>query len=98
VRLVTGGAVANQCFRIGRTAYGMQFHFEADTEVVEAWLAEFGDIVETRRPGWLARYPELAAQHATGTERAGLALARAFVRSIPQARSAAHPHGHRVAS
>ncbi|MBN9541646.1 MAG: GMP synthase [Alphaproteobacteria bacterium 65-37] len=82
VPLVTGAAVANQCFRIGRTAYGMQFHFEADSEVVEAWLTEFRDVVEMRRPGWLERYPELAAQHAAGTERAGLALARAFVRSI----------------
>lgn len=98
VRLVTGAAVANQCFRIGRTAYGMQFHFEADTEVVEAWLTEFRDIVEMRKPGWLARYPELAAQHAAGTERAGLALARAFVRSIPRADSAARPHERRVAS
>jgi GMP synthase (glutamine-hydrolysing) len=60
----------------------MQFHFEADSEVVEAWLTEFRDVVEMRRPGWLERYPELAAQHAAGTERAGLALARAFVRSI----------------
>ena len=98
VRLVTGAAVANQCFRIGRTAYGMQFHFEADTEVVEAWLTQFRDIVEMRRPGWLERYPELAAQHAAGTERAGLALARAFVRSILPAKSAAPVHSHHAAS
>lgn len=97
-RLVTGAAVANQCFRIGRTAYGMQFHFEADTEVVEAWLTTFRDIVEMRRPGWLARYPELAALHAAGTERAGLALARAFVRSIVPAKSAAPVHVRHVAS
>ena len=30
VQLVSGPAVANQCFRIGRAAYGMQFHFEAE--------------------------------------------------------------------
>jgi GMP synthase (glutamine-hydrolysing) len=41
VRLVSGSAVANQCFRIGRAAYGMQFHFEAGVEVVEAWLTAF---------------------------------------------------------
>ena len=54
VRLVSGSAVANQCFRIGRAAYGMQFHFEASVDVVETWLAEFPDVAERMAPG-LAR-------------------------------------------
>lgn len=89
VRLVSGSAVANQCFRVGRAAYGVQFHFEASVEVVEAWLAEFRDVAEQMAPGWLARYPEIAARHAAAADRAGHAIARAFLRTVQPAREAA---------
>jgi GMP synthase (glutamine-hydrolysing) len=89
VRLVSGSAVANQCFRIGRAAYGMQFHFEASIDVVEAWLAEFPDVAERMAPGWLARYPEFAARHAEAADRAGHAIARAFLRTVQPVRAAA---------
>jgi GMP synthase (glutamine-hydrolysing) len=89
VRLVSGSAVANQCFRVGRAAYGVQFHFEASVEVVEAWSAEFPDVAERMAPGWLARYPEVAAQHAAAADRAGHAIARAFMRTVQPARAAA---------
>lgn len=88
VRLVSGSAVANQCFRVGRAAYGMQFHFEASIDVVDAWLIQFRDVVEKKAPGWLDRYPEIAARHAAAADRAGLAIARAFVRSLSPARNA----------
>lgn len=88
VHLVSGSAVPNQCFRIGRAAYGTQFHFEASTQVVDAWLVEFRDVVEMRSPGWLDRYPEVAARHAASSDRAGEAIARAFVRTIRPARDA----------
>lgn len=38
VLLATGDAVANQAFRVGRRAWGIQFHFEIDRPGVEAWL------------------------------------------------------------
>lgn len=92
VRLVSGSAVTNQCFRIGRAAYGMQFHFEASLDVVETWLAEFPDAAERMAPGWLARYPEIAARHAAAADRAGHAIARAFLQTVqphaPRQRSA----------
>jgi GMP synthase (glutamine-hydrolysing) len=88
VRLVSGPAVANQCFRIGRAAYGMQFHFEASVEVVEGWLAMLPDVAERMAPGWLARYPEVAARHAAAADRAGLAIARAFLETVQPARAA----------
>ena len=89
VRLVSGSVVANQCFRIGRAAYGVQFHFEASAEVVEAWSVEYRDSVEQMAPGWLDHYPEMAAQHAAAADRAGNAIARAFVRSVQPTRSVA---------
>ncbi len=64
VHLATNPAVANQAFRIGRAAYGMQFHFEAGTPVVEGWNRVFEDQIMDLDPHWLERYPEHAARHA----------------------------------
>jgi GMP synthase (glutamine-hydrolysing) len=88
VRLVSGSAVRNQGFRIGRAAYGVQFHLEASAEVVQTWLIAWRDFVETNVPGWLDRYPEEVARHAAAADQAGLAIARAFVRSIDLSRPA----------
>lgn len=89
VRLVSGSVVANQCFRIGRAAYGVQFHFEASAQVVASWSVEYRDVVEQFAPGWLDRYPETAARHAAVADQAGHAIARAFVQSVRPARNAA---------
>jgi GMP synthase (glutamine-hydrolysing) len=88
--LVSGSSVANQCFRVGRAAYGMQFHFEASVDVVDAWLVEFRDVAERMAPdGWLDRYPEVAARHAAAADSAGHAIARGFLRTVRPARTAA---------
>ena len=82
VHLATGEDVALQAFRIGRAAYGTQFHFEASRAVVADWSREFADAAEQRSPGWSARHPDLAATVGVGADAAGLALARAFVARI----------------
>ena len=63
VHLATNPAVANQAFRIGRAAYGMQFHFEAGTPVVESWNRTFETVINGIDPDWLRHYPEHAARH-----------------------------------
>ena len=82
VHLAQNGAVANQCFRIGRASYGMQFHFEASRPVVEAWNRDFETTIETMMPGWLADYDKHAATHGVYADAAGLAIARAWVGRI----------------
>ena len=77
--LATSGAVANQCFRIGRASYGMQFHFEANRQVVEAWNQEFTGTIERMMPGWLADYSRHATTDGIPADAAGLAIARAWV-------------------
>lgn len=82
VRLAENAAVANQAFRVGRAAYGTQFHFEADRRVVEAWMADFAQVIERKEPGWIARHPDLAAEHGPVADATGLAIARAWVAQI----------------
>ncbi len=82
VHLATNPAVANQAFRIGRAAYGTQFHFEASRIVVEEWISKFGHLIEAMEPGWIARYADFAGSEGVAADAAGLAIARAWVRQI----------------
>lgn len=41
----------NQAFRVGRCAYGLQFHIETTAEQIEAWAAGAPDTAEFARPG-----------------------------------------------
>ncbi len=57
----------NQAFRVGRTAYGLQFHIETTTELVEAWAANNPDTAEFARPGDLS-HERLVEAHAALAE------------------------------
>ena len=41
----------NHAFRVGRCAYGLQFHIETTAEQIEAWAAGAPDTAEFARPG-----------------------------------------------
>ncbi len=82
VHLAGNAAAVNQAFRVGRAAYGMQFHFEANRAVVAEWNRLFPEHVERKEPGWLVRHSQYAAAHGPAAEAAGLAIARAWVSRI----------------
>lgn len=82
VRLASNGAATNQAFRIGRASYGTQFHFEANTSVVDGWRNDFAESIEKISPGWLANYDNHKASNGAQADAAGLALARAWVKLI----------------
>lgn len=82
VHLAQNPAVANQAFRVGRAAYGTQFHFEASTPVVAEWAEKFGHLIEAMQPGWIERYPDEAREDGAKADAAGLAIARAWVKQI----------------
>lgn len=84
-RLATGDTVENQAFVIGRAAYGVQFHFEADRPLVEEWSHEFADLLARIQPGWSDRLPLEAKRHGAASDAAGLAIARNWVRTIGKA-------------
>ncbi|MFN6951982.1 MAG: type 1 glutamine amidotransferase [Albidovulum sp.] len=80
--LAANDRVAHQAFRIGRAAYGMQFHFEANRVVVADWTRTFAAAAERMRPGWASLHAGEAARHGPAADAAGLAIARAWVRLI----------------
>jgi GMP synthase-like glutamine amidotransferase len=82
VRLAANGVAENQAFRIGRAAYGIQFHFEADRPLVREWNAAFADYLAEHQPGWRERHDDEAALHGPQADAAGQALARAWVAAI----------------
>lgn len=79
VHLAESAGAAHQAFRIGRATYGTQFHFEANRAVVADWTRTFPALTEGMSPGWIARHPRLAPSLGAEADRAGLALARAWV-------------------
>lgn len=75
--------VQNQCFRMGRATYGMQFHFEASGDVVHDWTRANPDRVNRIAPGWLeTQAAEDRARFAADADEAGARIARAFVATI----------------
>jgi len=73
VRLIEGRAYPNQAFRIGRATYGMQFHLEATTELIEGWISNNPDLNE-RAPGFEEWLPLQFTSH--------VAPANAFCREL----------------
>jgi GMP synthase-like glutamine amidotransferase len=81
-RLATNGATRNQAFRVGRAAYGTQFHFEASTAVVDGWCKAFPASVEKMAPGWMNNYRDHHGGRADVADATGLEIARAWVRLV----------------
>jgi GMP synthase-like glutamine amidotransferase len=82
VHLATSAMTPLQAFRIGRAAYGIQFHFEAGTELVASWTENFAAEIVDSAPDWFDRRPAEAARHGPAADAAGLALARAWTALI----------------
>ncbi|ATU92636.1 type 1 glutamine amidotransferase [Phyllobacterium zundukense] len=82
LHLASSAMTANQAFRIGRAVYGIQFHFEADTGLVEEWTEVFHDQIARNQAEWLSNYKAHVERDGAAADSAGLALARAWVALI----------------
>ncbi len=78
VHLAASEQTPHQAFRVGRAVYGIQFHFEADREVVESWSAGFAGQIAGHTPDWPERHPRDATLHGPRADKVGLAIARAW--------------------
>jgi GMP synthase-like glutamine amidotransferase len=81
-RLAESDATAIQAFRIGRAVYGVQFHFEAGTELVAGWTGDFRGEIAPHTPDWFERHETDAVRYGAAADRAGLALANAWIGTI----------------
>lgn len=81
-RLATSPVAPVEAFRIGRAAYGTQFHFEASRAVVADWARSFPEMMERARPGWLTEVDAQTDTHGTAADGHGLRLARNWVAMI----------------
>lgn len=80
--LALNEAVLHQAFRVGRASYGMQFHFEASTTVVDGWTTHFPELMREKRADWFDHYRRYAETHGAAADAAGLSIARAWVGQI----------------
>lgn len=69
-----------QAWKVGRATYGVQFHFEASTEVVDEWsTSDLAPAMATYHKGWESERRQLAKTLGTKANVVGLALARKWV-------------------
>ncbi len=98
VHLATSAMTPVQAFRIGRAVYGIQFHFEAGTELVASWTRDFAAEIADYAPDWFDRHPTEAARHGQSADAAGTALARAWIAQARMASSSGAGPARRRAS
>ena len=58
--LMTGDNCQNQAYRIGDNIYGFQCHFEVDPSILQGWLANGRDYLQSNHPN----FPERLAKQA----------------------------------
>lgn len=81
-RLAQSPIAATQAFRVGRAAYGTQFHFEAGTKLVRRWNGDFASYLAEHKPGWTERHAREETKFGHAADAAGRSIAAAWVSLI----------------
>jgi GMP synthase (glutamine-hydrolysing) len=84
--LLATSPAAPQAFRFGENAWGLQFHLEATADIIQRWIAAYGDQLRATRID-PARLTRETSQRAIRQQRHALALGRAFAAVIHRATS-----------
>ena len=79
VHLASSRQTPIQAFRVGRTTYAIQFHFEASEAVVREWTDTFQNSIAQMRPDWPDHLEDEVALNAAKSDQAGREIARAWV-------------------
>lgn len=80
LHLASSAVTPVQAWKVGRATYGVQFHFEASTEVVNYWsTSHFNPAMATYHPGWENERHRLAETLGAKANSVGMALARQWV-------------------
>lgn len=79
IHLAVSDMTVHQAYRIGRAVYGTQFHFEANSELVVEWSESLGDSITAFAPEWPAQLPANLQRSGIAADKAGAALAKAWI-------------------
>ena len=79
VHMATSDRTVNQAYRIGRAVYGTQFHFEADSRLVTEWSTALSEMIADFDSQWAVEFPEKLQRTGPVADKAGAALAQAWV-------------------
>lgn len=82
VHLAQSARTPNQAFRIGKKVYAIQFHFEADQQIVENWTGAYGALLKDGAEHWPQEWLAVKDEAGPAADRVGLDLARAWVRLV----------------
>ena len=82
VRLAFNDAADVQAFRVGRAAYGVQFHFEADRAAVRHWSETLASYLAEQQPGWEERRGREEGSLGAEADKAGRALGQAWIATL----------------
>lgn len=85
-RLASGDDVPNQAFRLGRNAWGVQFHFEVDAAGAQAWLRVAEPTLERVWKRTADEVREELRIQLDSQQRRSRALLRAFINQVRAAR------------
>lgn len=78
VHLAASRMTANQAFRMGRAAYGFQFHVEASAPVLRRWSVDLAaDMAKASGPGWSVE--AAIERHGAAARAAGTRLVDAWL-------------------
>ncbi len=78
--LATGSEVPSQAFRVGRRAYGLQFHIELDRRLLELWMALAPEERRDLTPPRVAAIRQCFEAHERWINRQAAAIADNFYR------------------
>lgn len=79
VRLASSAVVANQAFRLGSRALGLQFHLEVDAAMVDAWMHAYPQDLGNDPDAARRRIAEDTGTHSGSLRRAAAAVFERFL-------------------
>ena len=86
LRLAFSALTVNQAFRLGQTAYGLQFHLEVDAPMIESWLRTYPNDLGADAEATARRIAADTHEHATALRTAAAHAMHAFLDVVSHAR------------
>lgn len=86
VRLAFSALTMNQAFRLGQTAYGLQFHLEVDLPMIQAWMRAYPNDLGADAEATTRRIAGDTATHVVPLRKAAAEAMHRFLDVVDRAR------------